>query len=62
MNKQLLAAFRRSKLTNYQLAAQTGISNSTIGRWVRGETDLAISNAEKIATAIGYQLKVVKCG
>jgi transcriptional regulator with XRE-family HTH domain len=61
MNKALLRAFRKSKMSNYELAATTGLSKSTIGRWVRGETDLAISNAEKIAKALGHKFDLVKC-
>ncbi len=61
MNKHLLKAFKRSKMSNYELAKITGLSKSTIGRWLRGETDLAMSNAEKIAKAIGHKFELVKC-
>lgn len=61
MNKQLLKAFKKSKMSNYELAAKTGISQSTIGRWVRGESDIAISYAELIAEALGLQFVLAEC-
>lgn len=56
MNEKLIAAFQRSKLTKYQLAQATGISNSSLGRWERGEQDISLEMAEAIAKAIGYKL------
>lgn len=61
MNNKLLKAFAKSKMSNYKLAAKTGLSESTIGRWVRGEADIASSSAEKIARALGFKFELVKC-
>ena len=58
MNRKLLKAFKKSKMSNYQLSAKTGLSESTVGRWVRGESDIAISNAEKIAKALGLTFEL----
>lgn len=60
VNKDLLREYRRSKMSKYRLAKLTGIGQSTIGRWVRGEVDLRISNAEKIAKALGLKVRVEK--
>ena len=60
MNANLLKIFKRSKLTNYRLAKESGVSQSTIGRWVRGETELSLSSAEKIAACFGLRLAVEK--
>jgi len=44
-------------MSTYELAATTGLSKSTVGRWVRGETDLSVSNFEAIADALGLTSK-----
>ena len=61
MNKQLLRAFRRSKLSNYRLAQLSGVSQSTIGRWVRGELTqgLPLPVADRLADALGMEFKLV---
>ena len=61
MNKQLLRAFKRSKLSNYRLAQLSGVSQSTIGRWVRGELTqgLPLLVAEKLADALDMKFKLV---
>ena len=60
MNQQLLKAFKKSKWTAYKLEQISGVSYSTLSRWKRGETDLSISNAEKIAAALGCRFELIK--
>lgn len=60
MNAKLLAAFKRSKLTAYQVAQATGISNSTLSRWIHGDQSLGLDLAERIAKAIGFKLDLRK--
>ena len=61
MNKQLLRAFRRSKLSKYRLSQLSGVSQSTIGRWVRGELaqGLTLPVAEQLADALGMKFELV---
>ena len=61
MNKQLLQAFKRSKLSNYRLFQLSGVSQSTIGRWVRGELTqgLPLPVADRLAEALGMEFKLV---
>ena len=60
MNDKLLNAFKRSKMTKYKLSQETGISNSTLGRWERGETEIGIEKAVSIAKALHYKIKLEK--
>lgn len=60
MNAKLLKAFERSKMSAYELAKLTGFSQSTIGRWIHGESDLSISKIEKIAAALGVKFETKK--
>ena len=61
MNKQLLRAFKRSKLSNYRLSQLSGVSQSTIGRWVRGELTqgLPLPVAEQLADTLGMEFELV---
>ena len=54
MNKKLLKEFKSSKMSKYRLSKLSGVSESTIGRWVRGELPhgLQLVTAEKIADAL----------
>lgn len=60
-NKKLLAKFKRSKMSNYKLSQESGVSEATIGRWVRGELTrgLQLVTAEKIAIAMGFKLDLI---
>ena len=60
MNQQLLKAFVRSGMTAYRLAKTTGISQQTIRRWIEGTSDIGLSKAESIASALGIKIKLVK--
>ena len=55
--KTIPAALREgidaSGKTANQLAQETGVSHTVIGRFMRGERDLRLESAEKIAAAVG---------
>lgn len=63
LNKKLLRAFKKSKMSNYRLSEESGVSQSTIGRWVRSELPrgLGLETAEKIAEALGLKFDLVEC-
>ena len=56
MNNRLLLHFRESGLTAYRLHKLTGLAQSTIHRWLKGETDLNLENFQKVAEALGFKL------
>jgi len=49
-------AKRRGGMSRYRLWQVTGVDQSVIGRFVRGERDLRLSNAAKLAKALGLRL------
>lgn len=59
LNSQLLRAFKKSKMSKYRLHKESGLGESTIGRWERGESALLLDNAESIAKALGIELRVI---
>ena len=63
MNKKLLRAFKRSKMSNYRLSQESGVSESTIGRWVRDELPrgLQLETVEKITAALGLKFDLIEC-
>jgi transcriptional regulator with XRE-family HTH domain len=57
LSEQLQSAVESSGLTAYRLAELTGVSHSVIGRWLRGERDLTLCTASKLADALDLVLK-----
>ena len=58
MNQQLLNIFRRSKLTALELSKLSKVSNSTVGRWIRGECEISVDKWEKIAKALNVRVTI----
>jgi transcriptional regulator with XRE-family HTH domain len=56
MTAALKAAIRDSGLTDYRIAADTGVKATSIGRFMRGETSLRLDRAEAIAEYLGLEL------
>lgn len=54
--EQLRQAAHSSGLTAYRIAKETGITEPTIGRFMRGETTLSLDNAEKVMNLLGFQV------
>ena len=44
------------KLTDYQLAKQSGVNQSTISRWWSGDVEIKISNLYSVCNAIGISV------
>lgn len=52
---QLRAAIDSSGLTAYALAKAAGVHPQLIGRWLKGERDLTLTSADKLAAALGIR-------
>lgn len=52
----LASAIRASQLTSYALAKSAGLHPITIDRFLRGERDLTLTTAGKLASALGLVL------
>jgi transcriptional regulator with XRE-family HTH domain len=52
----LRAAVEQSGLTGYRIALATGIDNSNLARFLRGELSLRLDKADRLAAYLGLQL------
>lgn len=56
----LRAAVEKSGLTAYALSQIAGVTPQQIGRFVKGERDITLGTASKLAEALGFELVPVK--
>jgi transcriptional regulator with XRE-family HTH domain len=56
INDQLRRAIARSGKTHYRIAKQSGISASTLSRFISGERELSMATAEKLCDSLGLEL------
>ena len=56
-DKLLLEAFEAGQ-SKYAIAKRSGVSQSTVGRWMRGDLSggIRLDTAEALARALGYRL------
>ena len=54
----LRQALRNSGKTSYQLNEETGVNHGVILRFLKGERDIRMATAEKLAAAVGLTVKV----
>ena len=54
----LRQALRNSGKTSYQLNEETGVNHGVILRFLKGERDIRLETAEKLAAAVGLTVKV----
>ena len=54
----LRQALRNSGKTSYQLNEETGVNHGVILRFMKGERDIRLETAEKLAAAVGLTVKV----
>ena len=54
----LRRALTNSGKTSYQLMAETGVNHGVILRFMKGERDIRLETAEKLAAAVGLTVKV----
>jgi transcriptional regulator with XRE-family HTH domain len=52
----LRAAIERSGLTRYRIAKETGIPESNLRRFARGEMSVRLDKADRLAAYLGLQL------
>jgi|LakMenE01Jun11ns_1017448.scaffolds.fasta_scaffold9919525_5 transcriptional regulator with XRE-family HTH domain len=54
---QLWHAVNDSGLSAYRLADLSGVSHTVINRWLRGERDITLQTAAKLAACLDLELK-----
>jgi len=54
----LRQALRNSGKTSYQLNEETGVNHGVILRFLKGERDIRMETAEKLAAAVGLTVNV----
>jgi transcriptional regulator with XRE-family HTH domain len=54
----LRSAIEASDKSMYQIAKESGITPAMVGRFVRGERDLRLATADKLAAALGVRAAV----
>lgn len=52
----LRAAIERSGLTRYRIAKETGIPESHLGRFARGDMSIRLDKADRLAAYLGLRL------
>jgi transcriptional regulator with XRE-family HTH domain len=57
--EELKQAIRRSGQSLYRLAQTSGVGKDRLGRFMRGERGLTVEAVEKVAEALGLQLRLV---
>jgi transcriptional regulator with XRE-family HTH domain len=53
LREQLLAAIEKSKMSQSELARESGVNQSTISRFLKGKTTVSVDIADKLFQAIG---------
>lgn len=56
MTDALKAAIKESGLTRYEISKATGILQTSLSRFVRGETSLRLDKADVLAEYLGLEL------
>ena len=57
MQKKIQTLMQLHGISAYRLAKLTGLSESTLSRWLNGKSDIRLSNYKKIAKAIEKIIK-----
>ena len=57
---RLRAAIEDSDMSRYQLAQETGISQSMLSRFVHGQSDLTLEKAQRVADVFGLDIALKK--
>jgi transcriptional regulator with XRE-family HTH domain len=60
LSDTLRAAVEQSGLTPYAVAQAAGVKVQVVSRWLKGERDLYLKTADRIAAGLGLQLPVGK--
>ena len=57
LEKRLREAIRRSGLTGYRLAKDSGVPQPVLSRFINGRRGITLTTASKLAVALGLELK-----
>ncbi len=57
MADEIKKAFKRSGMTIYRLAKNSGVSQPVVSRFVNDRRGITLTTASKLATALGRELK-----
>ena len=57
VSDRLKAAIEGSGLTRYAVAKAAGVAQITVDRFMEGTRDLRLATADKLAVALGLELK-----
>jgi hypothetical protein len=60
IDAELRKQIEKSGVTTYALAALADVTPQQVGRFVRGERDLTLATAAKLAQALGLELLPVR--
>ena len=58
--RALQDAIRRSGLTQREVARKAGIDSSQVSRFMSGSRNMTLGTAEKVAEAVGVEIRVVR--
>jgi plasmid maintenance system antidote protein VapI len=58
--EELKSALQGSELTSYAIGKAAGVSPITIGRFLRGERDVTLETAGKLAAVLGLHLAPIE--
>lgn len=56
INEQLRDAIELCGKSRYRISQESGVSQAVLSRFINGQTELTIANAEKLCQSIGVEL------
>ena len=59
LDEQIVRAIKDRGLTGYRVAQMSGVSETILSRFLRGERSLALPTASKLVAALGLELKPI---
>lgn len=62
MLQKLLTLIEESNLSIKSIAKLSGVSNRTIESWVYSKVKPQIDKAEKVLSALGYEIEIIQRG
>jgi transcriptional regulator with XRE-family HTH domain len=58
ISEALRRAIESSQLSRYQICKRTGVSESTLSRFMSGEASLKLTTVDQLAEVLGIELRV----
>jgi transcriptional regulator with XRE-family HTH domain len=56
INEQLREAIEGCGKSRYRISQESGVSQAVLSRFVNGQTELTIANAERLCQSVGVKL------